>query len=42
MLKTIYINHGDEDACRGLKEELDLHFKNIDVIIAKYNEKYKL
>lgn len=41
-LKTIYINHGDEDACRGLKEELDLHFKNIDVIIAKHNEKYKL
>lgn len=41
-LKTIYINHGDESACRELKNELDLHFKNIDVIIAKYNEKYIL
>ena len=41
LLKTIYINHGEKEACEELKRELDLHFKNVDVIIAKQDVVYK-
>lgn len=41
ILKTIYINHGEKEACEELKRELDLHFKDIEVIIAKQDVIYK-
>lgn len=41
LLKTIYINHGEKEACEELKRELDLHFKDIEVIIAKQDVIYK-
>lgn len=41
-LKTIYINHGDEEACKSLKEELELHFKKVEVIIPKYKDEFVL
>lgn len=41
-LKKILINHGDEDAVKGLYEELTIHFKGVDVIIPEYNREIKL
>lgn len=41
-LKTIYLNHGSEEACKSLKEELELHLKNVKVIIPKYGEQFNL
>lgn len=41
-LKTIYLNHGDEDACESLKNELELHLKNVSVIIPEYKDTFAL
>lgn len=42
MLKRIFINHGDEDACDNLKTELERHLKNVEVTIPEYKDKYKI
>lgn len=41
-LKTIYLNHGSEEACKILKEELELHLKNVKVIVPKHGEQFDL
>ena len=42
MLKTIYLNHGDEDACESLKSELELHLKNVEIIIPSNKDKFTI
>lgn len=42
ILKTIYLNHGDEDACESLKDELELHLKNVEVVIPSNKDEFTL